>query len=83
MLLGWNPIKMRWNWLKNDCSEGFGICSESTDLLLENVQDGKSEKLGWPLCPTRHNTISKHFKFMLKTVPVFCPITTLTWSVSD
>lgn len=59
MLLGWILWKWDgsgWNWLKNDCSEGFGICSESTDLLLENVQDSKSEKPGWPLCPTRHNT---------------------------
>ena len=58
---------------KNDCSEGFGICSESTDLLLENVHYSKSEKLGWPLCPTRHTTSPCTFKFTLRLCQYSAP----------
>lgn len=76
MLLGWILWKKDgsgWNWLKNDCSEGFGICSESTDLMLENVRYSKSEKLGWPLCPTRQTTTPSTFKFMLRLCQYSAP----------
>jgi hypothetical protein len=73
-----------WNWLKTDCSEGFGICNESKDLLLENVQGSKFEKIGWPLCPTSHTMSPSTFKFMLRLCQYFAqsPYLILTCGLS-